>query len=182
MSEPDITFSADGDEPFAEMKTILDSVDFDRSRVVQIDVALNFSSEQPEEKAVATEVTDESTETSDVPTDPTKGIPVNDVGDGWLRAQDSGPTLDVTESQRHQILATVTGATDGGGAVTATDICNFLPDIPEASVSAALGWLYERGFVDRRRVHPDGLRGVLYEYRINSDGMIELDRLDEEAA
>jgi hypothetical protein len=181
VRDPDLTISADGDDPEAEISTTLGAIDYDDSRIAEIEVRLRFEDEadtkpipQPTTSVGGEGEGDDEEETLVRTLDPTLDVAVEKVGDGWLRVLGDSGHLQ-RKTNQHAALAVIAGATEDGGSCTANDVANMIENVDESAASALVTPVYKRGLIDR---HPGGNGNAFqYEYRVNSDGLAELDRL-----
>lgn len=177
--DPDVTMSADGsepfDDPFAEMRYLLNSLDADRSEVEQMDVALHFGETEATAQAQLPDTSgdggqsDEKADTTSVAvhTDPSMGIEVEELSDGWLRAADGDKQVR-PRTKRAAALVVLVESNAASDPITSKE---FGETAVEAGVAdeedkarAPLSALYKKGLAERRRANADA-SGLHFSYR-----------------
>lgn len=179
--DPDVTMSADGsepfDDPFAEMRYLLNSLDADRSEVEQMDVALHFGESEVTAQAQLPDTSgdggqsDEEADTTHaaVRTDPSMGIEVDELGDGWLRAADGDKQVR-PRTKRAAALVVLVECNAASDPIPSNEFGEIAVEAgvadEEEKARAPLSALYKKGLADRRRADADG-NGLHFTYRPN---------------
>jgi len=182
--DPDVTMSADGsepfDDPFEEMRYLLNSLDADRSEVAQMDVALHFGESEVTAQAQLPDTSGDGGQSGEeadttqaaVKTDPSMGVEVEELGDGWLRAANGAQELR-PGTKRAAALVVLVEANAGSDPISSREFGEIAVEAGvaerEDKARAPLSALYKKGLADRRRAD-DATSGVHFQYQPSPAG------------